>query len=67
MSGTVKNKIPQNKELAEELHKPIIRNFEKLKVKSPFIDQIWSTDLADMQLLSKFIKEICFLLCVINI
>ena len=27
--GTVKNKIIPNKELAEELHKPIIRLFEK--------------------------------------
>ena len=30
--GTVKNEIISNKELAEELHKPIIRKFEKRKV-----------------------------------
>ena len=29
--GAVKNEIMQNKELAEELHKPIIRKFEKWK------------------------------------
>ena len=62
----VKNEIMQNKELAEELHKPIIRKFEKRKVHSSFIDNIWDADLADMQLLSKFIKGI-FLLCVIDI
>ena len=38
MSGAVKNEIMQNKELAEELHKPIIRNSEKQKVNSSFID-----------------------------
>ena len=27
--GAIKNEIIQNKELAEELHKPIIRKFEK--------------------------------------
>ena len=29
-----------NKELAEELHKPIIRKFEKRKVHSTFIENI---------------------------
>ena len=38
--GTVKNEIISNKELAEELHKPITREFEKRKVHSPFIDNI---------------------------
>ena len=32
-----------------------------------FIDRIWGADLADMQLLCKFNKRICFLLCVIDI
>ena len=55
--GVVKNEIIQNKELAEELHKPLIRKFEKRKVHSSFIDNIWGADLADMQLLSKFNKK----------
>ena len=38
--GAVKNKIMQNKELAEELHKPIIRKFKKGKAHSSFIDNI---------------------------
>ena len=41
-----------NKELAEELHKPIIRKFGKRKKNSPFVDNIWGADLADMQLIS---------------
>ena len=37
----IKNKNISNKELAEELHKPIIRKVKKRKVHSPFIDNIW--------------------------
>ena len=65
--GTVKNEIISNKELAKELHKPIIRKFEKRKVHSSFIDNIWGTDLTDMLLISKFNKGFRFLLCVIDI
>ena len=36
--GTVKYEIISNKELAEELHKPVIRKFNKRKVHSIFID-----------------------------
>ena len=58
---------PQNQQLAEELHKPIIRKFEKRKIHAAFKDDIWVADLADMQLLSKYNKGIRFLLCVIDI
>ena len=58
---------PQNQQLAEELHKPIIRKLEKRKVHAAFKDNIWGADLADMQLLSRYNKEIRFLLCVIDI
>ena len=61
----IKN-IP-NKELAEELHKPIIIKFNKRKVHSPFIENIWGANLADMQLISKFNKGFRFLLCIIDI
>ena len=37
-----------NKELAEELHKPIIKKFQKRKIQSSFTDNIWGVDLADM-------------------
>ena len=63
----VKNEITQNQLLAEELHKPNIRKFEKRKVYSSFKDNIWSADLADMLLMNKFNEGIWFLLCVIDI
>ena len=53
--------IPQN-----EVHKPIIKEFEKRRVYSTFKDNIWGVDLAGMQLLSKYNKGIRFL-CVIDI
>ena len=37
----IKNENNSNKELAEELYKLIIRKFNKRKVDSPFIDNIW--------------------------
>ena len=64
-SGAANNN--ENIQLADELHKPIIRKFEKRKVYSSFRDNIWGVDLADMQLLSKFNKGFRFLLCVIDI
>ena len=63
----IKNENILSKELAEELHKPIIRKFNKRKVKSSFINNIGCADLADMQLISKFNKAFRFLLCVIDI
>ena len=58
---------PQNEQLGEELHKPIIRKFEKRMVHAAFKDNIWGADLANMQLLSKYNKEVRFLLCIIDI
>ena len=63
----LKMRIFSNKDLAEELQKPIIRKFEKRKAHPPFIDNIWGADLADMQLISKLNKGIRFLLFVIDI
>ena len=65
--GAIKNKNMSNKELAEELHKPIIRKFYKRKVHSSFIDNIWGADLTDIQLISQFDKGIRFLLCAVDI
>ena len=57
---TLANKsIPQNEQLVEELHKPIIRKFKRRKVYSAFKYNIWAADLADMQLISKFNKGLC--------
>ena len=64
-------------QLADELHKPIIRKLKKCKVYSSFKDNIWGADLAidkqiqqritDMQIIRKYNKEIQFLLCAIHI
>ena len=59
--------IPQNEQLAEELHKSIIKKILKRKVYSVFKDNIWGADLADMQLISKFNKGFRFLLCAADI
>ena len=67
VSGSGAKLIPENEQLANELHKSIIRKFEKRKVYSTFKDNIWGVDLADMQLLSKYNKGIRFLLCVTDI
>ena len=60
------NNIKQNLQLAEELHKPIIKKFKKQRVYSRSRDNIWGADL-DMQLISKFNKGFRFSLCVIDI
>ena len=56
-----------NKILAEELHKPVIRKFNKRKVYWQFKDNIWGVDLADTRLLSKKNKGIKYLLCAIDL
>ena len=53
--------------LADELHKPVIKKFNKRKVYSQFKDNIWGVDLADTKLLSKQNKGIKYLLCVIDL
>ena len=53
--------------LADVLHKPIIKKFEKRKVYSQFKDNIWGVDLVDMQSLSRKNKGIKYLLCAIDL
>ena len=53
--------------LADELHKPIIKKFEKRKVYSQFKDNIWGVDLAEIQLLSTKNKGIKYLLRAIDL
>ena len=72
--SSIKNENISNKELAGELNKPIFRKFEKRKLHSTFIYDIWGYaiwdaiwDVADMQLISKFNKGIRFLLYINDI
>ena len=67
----IKNEIKENQQLANELHKPIIRKFKKRKVYSSFKDNIWGVDLPDVQLISRYKKGIRYLfvllICSVNI
>ena len=58
---------PSSLILADELHKPVIKKFNKRKVYSQFKDNIWGVDLADMQSLSRKNKSIKYLLCAIDL
>ena len=51
--GGIKNENMPGQQWAEGLHKPIIVKFEKRKLHSSFMDNIWAADLADMQLIGK--------------
>ena len=53
--------VTSNKQLENEIHKPIIRTFKKRKVYLSFK----GIDLADMQQFSKYNKETKYLLCAI--
>ena len=63
-SGTAKS---SSLKVADELHKPVIRKFNKRKVYSQFKDNIWGVDLADMQSLNKQNKGIKYILCAIDL
>ena len=56
-----------NYQLTNQLHKPIIKKFKKIKVYSSFRDNTWGVDLADMQSLSKYNKGNKQLLCAIDL
>ena len=58
---------PSSSILADELHKPIIKKFDKRKVYSQFKDNILGVDLADMQSLSRKNKGIKYLSCAIDL
>ena len=59
--------IASSSVLADELHKPIIRKFNKRTVYLQFKDNIWGVDLADMQSLSRKNEGIKYLLCAIDL
>ena len=65
-SGSSVATIP-NHQLANELHKQIIRKLKRRKVYSLFRDNIWGVDLVDMESLSKYNKAIKYLLCAIDL
>jgi hypothetical protein len=62
-----KSSIKWSDELAEELHKPVIKHFRKRKVIVQGVDKIWAADLVDMQSFAEFNDGVRYLLCVIDI
>ena len=65
-SRRVKKKNWQKK-LADELHKPIKRNFTRRRVIVNHIDEIWCSDLVEMQQFSKWNKGYRYLLMVLDV
>ena len=59
--------INVTEQIAEELHKPVIKRFERRKVYARFKDNIWAADLAEMGSLSSKNKNVKYLLCVIDV
>ena len=58
-------KSMSNEQLADELHKPIIRKFKRCKFQFSFKDNVWGADPAiNKQLINKYYIKIRFLLCV---
>ena len=65
--GVKKNDTIWTDQLADELHKPIIKKFPKRKVYVNGIDKIWAADLVKMQAFSKFNHGVRYLLTVIDV
>ena len=55
-----------NEQLAEELHKPVIKKFKRRKVYARFKDNTWAADLAEMESLFSKNKNVKYLSYVID-
>ena len=56
-----------NEQLAKELHKPLIKKFQRRKVYARFKDNIWAADLAKMGSLAFRNKNVKYLLCIVDV
>ena len=56
-----------NKQIAEELHKSVIKKFKRRKICARFKDNIWAAGLTNMRSLFFKNKNVKYLLCVIDI
>ena len=61
------SRVSVNKQLTEELHKPVIKKFKGGKVCARFKDNIWVLDLAEMGSPSSKNTNVKYLLCVIDV
>ena len=59
--------IEWSNELADELHKPIRRKFQKRIVFAKNVDDVWAADLVDMQAFSKFNNGFKYILMIIDV
>ena len=53
--------------LAEELHKPVTKKFEKRRVIVRGVDKIWAADLVDMKAFAKDNEGVKYLLTVLDV
>ena len=63
MCTATKSNTILNEQLVEKLEKPINRKFRKRKICSYCKDNIQCADVADIQLISKYKKELDFFTC----
>ena len=61
------SEISVNEQLAEKLHKLVIKKFERSNVYAKFKGNIWAADIAKMRSLCTKNKKIKYLLCVIDV
>ena len=59
--------ISVNKQLVEELHKPVIKHFKRRKVYARFKDNIWAADLVEMGSLSLKNESVKFFLFILDV
>ena len=60
------SRISVTEQLAEELHKPVIKKFKLRKVYARLKDDIWAADLPEMESLSSKNKNVKYFLSVIG-
>ena len=61
------SEINANKQLSEELHKPVIKKLKKRKIYARWKENFWAADLAEMRSLSSKNKNVKYLLCLIDV
>ena len=67
-SGVIgKAGVSVNEQLAEELHKPVIKKLKRRKVYARFKDNIWAADLAEMESFSSKNNYVKYFLCIIGV
>ena len=59
--------INVNEQIAQELHKTVIKNFQRRKIYARFKCDIWAADLAETKSLSSNNRSVKYLLCVIDV